>query len=115
MAGGLPLTTFRNVPYQVTDNLVTVYTAPLGITSIVLMAQVSNVDVADAVVTFVHVQHRSPGLTTRIVKDMVVPTNDSRILLGGKLVLESLDRIQVQADRVGALEFMASVLESANQ
>ena len=115
MAGGLPLTTFRNVPFVVTENITTVYTTPLGITSIVLMAQVSNVDVADATVTFVHVQHKSPGLTTHIVKQIVVPPNDSRILLGGKLVLESLDRIQIKADRANALEFLASVLESSNQ
>ena len=79
------------------------------------MAQVSNVDSTPATVTFIHQQHRSPQTTTYIIKEIVVPPNDARILLGGKLVLESLDQIKIQADRNGALQFIASVLETANQ
>lgn len=112
---GLPLNTFKNVPIAVTDTLTTVYTAPLGVTSIVLMAQVANIDSTEATVTFIHQQHRSPQTTTHIVKEIVVPPNDARMLLGGKLVLESLDQIKILADRNGALQFIASVLETANQ
>lgn len=112
---GLPLNTFKNIPFAVTDTLTTVYTAPLGITSIVLMAQVANVDSTEATVTFIHQQYKQPQTTTHVVKDIGVPPNDARMLLGGKLVLESLDQIKVRADRAGALQFIASVLETANQ
>lgn len=111
---GLPLNTFKNVPVPVTTTFQTVYTAPLGITSIVLMAQVSNVDPAEASATFTHYSYRT-GITTFIVKEMPVPPNDARILLGGKLVLETGDQIKIQGNRNNALQFIASILETANQ
>lgn len=110
----LPLNTFKNVPFDVTTTPQTVYTTPLGITSIVLMAQVSNVTATATTVTFVHYSFRL-ARTTRIVKDMIVPPRDSRILLGGKLVMETGDQILVSAGDDSALEFIASVLETANQ
>lgn len=111
---GLPLNTFKNIPLPVTTTLQTVYTAPLGITSIVLMAQVSNVVSEEATVSFIHYSFRT-ATTTFIVKDIAVPPNDARTLLGGKLVLETGDQIKVQASENGALQFIASVLETANQ
>jgi hypothetical protein len=111
---GLPLNTFKNIPLPVTTTLQTVYTAPLGITSIVLMAQVSNVVSEEATVSFIHYSFRT-ATTTFIVKDIAVPPNDARMLLGGKLVLETGDQIKVQASENGSLQFIASVLETANQ
>lgn len=114
MASGLPLNTFKNVPLAITTSLQTVYTAPLGITTIVLMAQASNVVGTAANVSFVHYSYRT-GITTYLVKDIAVPPNDARMLLGGKLVLETGDQIKIQASANGALQFIASILETANQ
>ena len=111
---GLPLNTFKNVPLTVTTANQTVYTAPLGITSIVLMAQVANVISSEAKVTFSHYSFRT-AITTTIVKDIVVPSNDARILLGGKLVMETGDQIRIQGSENNALQFIASILETANQ
>jgi len=125
---GLPLNKFRNVtkvpvlqgtpedPY----NSFVVYSAPLGVTSIVLMAQVANVGTSDAAVTLVHRKGRSPdlGQLTYIVNQIVVPPNDARMLLGGKLILESLDSLLVYSNTdPGAvpLHFISSILETANQ
>ncbi len=115
MATGLPLNTFKNVPVAVTTSLQTVYTAPLGVTSIVLMAQVSNIAETEARVSFIHRQYRSPNIETYIVKDIIVPPNDARILLGGKLVLETLDQIKIIGDSNDTMQFIASILETANQ
>jgi hypothetical protein len=114
MASGLPLNTFKNIPFAITTSLQTVYTAPLGITTIMLMAQAANVVSTVANVSFIHYSYRT-GITSYIVKDIAVPPNDARILLGGKLVLETGDQIKVQASANNALQFLASILETANQ
>ena len=111
---GLPLNTFKTVRANVTDALISVYEAPLGITSIVLMAQVANVDESTSWVTFKHYSN-ADDVQTFIVKEIDVPSNDARILLGGKLVLQTGDRILVQAEANNRLEFIASILETANQ
>jgi hypothetical protein len=113
---GLPLNTFKSVPVPVTTETQVIYTAPLGITSIVLMAQVSNVvPTAPApTVNFMHYSYKT-GLTTYIVYQAVVPPNDALILLGGKLVLETGDQISVVGSANSAMQFIASILETANQ
>ena len=111
---GLPLNTLKNIPLPVTTAIQTVYTAPLGITSIVLMAQVSNIVSTQATTSFLHYSFRT-GITTYIVKDIIVPPNDARILLGGKLVLETGDQIKIVGSTNNSLQFIASVLETANQ
>lgn len=111
---GLPLNTFKNIPLAVTTTLQTVYTAPLGITSIVLMAQVSNIITTDAKVSFIHYSFRT-STTTYIVKEIAVPPNDARTLLGGKLVLETGDQLRVIGSSNNSLQFIASILETANQ
>lgn len=114
MASGLPLNTFKNIPLPITTSLTTVYTAPLGITTIILMAQASNVIATEAKVSFVHYSYRT-GITTFLVKEIGVPPNDARMLIGGKMVLETGDQIKIQASQNGALQFIASILETANQ
>jgi hypothetical protein len=113
---GLPLNTFRSVPLPVTTALQTVYTAPLGITSIVLMAQVSNIipNAPAPNVTFTHFSFKT-GLTTNIVYQAIVPPNDALILLGGKLVLETGDQISIKGSANNSMQFIASILETANQ
>jgi len=111
---GLPLNTFKNIPLPVTTNIQTVYTAPLGITSIVLMAQVANIVLTQQSCSFIHYSYRT-ALTTYLVKDIIVPPNDARILLGGKLVLETGDQLKVVGSSNDTLQFIASILETANQ
>jgi hypothetical protein len=113
---GLPLNKFKSVPLPVTTAVQTVYTAPLGITSIVLMAQVANVlpSAPAPTVSFSHYSFKT-GLTTYIVYQATVPPNDALILLGGKLVLETGDQISIQGSANNCMQFIASILETANQ
>ena len=111
---GLPLNTFKSFPVPVTTTITTIYTAPLGITSIVLMAQTSNIVLVPATVSFIHYSYKT-GRTTYIVKDISVPPNDARVLLGGKLVLETGDQIKVVGSANNSLQFIGSILETANQ
>lgn len=110
----IPLNKFINITHDVTTNLDTIYTVPLGTTSIVLMAQVANIGTTVETVTFQHYSF-SRAKTTRVILDIKVPTNDARILLGGKLVLQTGDQLQIVGSDGGTLEFIASILETANQ
>jgi hypothetical protein len=111
---GLPLNTFKNIPAAITITPTAVYTAPLGITTIVLMAQASNIISTQATVSFIHFSYKTSRITY-IVKDLIVPPNDARMLLGGKLVLETGDQISVVGSANNSLQFIASILETANQ
>jgi len=123
----LPLNIFRTKTAVLTTNTTaTVYTAPIGITSIILMAQVANLDTATHYVTFVH--HRNlpvlpdaqgngaqPGNTDSIlVNQYGIPANDAGVPLSGKLVLESLDSVRAYADSTSTLQLVLSILETAN-
>lgn len=111
---GLPLNTFKTVRADVTDTLLSVYETPLGITSIVLMAQVANIITSPSWVTF-KLFSKNDNAYTMIVKEIGVPNNDARLLLGGKLVLQTGDKLFIQGKSNGELEFIASILETANQ
>ena len=108
----LPLNTFRTITRNLTDTPQTLYTCPTGVTGIVLMAQVSNINPsATGKVTFTHVRQRTE---TELVKNCPVPIEDARSVLTGRLVLEEGDRITVKADIPDALKIVMSVVESAN-
>lgn len=115
---GIPLNTFRTIPHVVQNTPPPgnfVYQAPLGVTSIILLAQVANIGVNYPTVTFTHYQYSS-GTYTELVSGIVVPPNDSLVLLGGKFVLETNDQIYIYGSATDtSLKFIASVLETANQ
>jgi hypothetical protein len=91
------------------------------------MAQVSNTD-PDAVhsITFSH--HRrfrvlpdaqgnnaqDPNVTTELVKNFIVPPNDSASLITGKMILEAQDSIRAYSDTAGSMKLVLSILETAN-
>jgi hypothetical protein len=128
---GIPLNTFKNINRPLTGNNTVIYSTATGLTSIVLLAQATNIDNAD-VVHNVTMKHYKPGVnlnlkpgdlvdanlntssTTIIVNNAPIPPNDSLILLGGKLVLETFDFISAESDGI-EVHFIGSVLETANQ
>jgi hypothetical protein len=105
------LNTFKTVTSQLTSSSVTLYTAPVGYTSIVLMAQVSNVTSATHTVTF---SHHAGSTTTELLKDFSVPGNDAVSATTGKLVLEAGQSIKASAGSNSALKIVLSILETLN-
>ena len=90
-----PLNTFLTIAVPVAPGEQTVYTTPVGVSAIVLYAQVSNVGVNTyPTVTCIHrrksVSSKTAGNTrnNRIVKDAEVPPNDALVLIDGRLVLQ---------------------------
>lgn len=111
----LPLNVYQTITQVVGVNTVGIYTAPVGYSGIILLAQAANIGSDTQTVSFSH-KRTTAGIavTTEIVKDLPVPANDSTNLLFGKLILESGDSIQIRASDATNLKFIASILETLN-
>lgn len=110
MAFGLNI--FKTVTTDLTTAGAEIYTAPLGYSAIILMAQVSNntagtVDVSAAVLNL-------DSSETSLVDGFSIPANDAAGLLSGKLVLEEGYGFTASASANSALTLVLSILESKN-
>jgi hypothetical protein len=127
----IPLNTFKTktklLPsYSVSTTTVTAYVAPIGVTSIILMAQVSNVSTQTQTVSFIHYRKRpvlrdaqgngaqAAETPSFLVKDFAIPSGDAGSVLTGKLIIESLDSIQAFSSTTGTCQLILSILETAN-
>ena len=104
----------------------TVYTSPIGITSIVLMSQVANLTTETQYVSFEHFRYKTvlpdaqgfggqTGNTPSIlVKEYAIPANDAGTPLTGKLIIEELDSVRAYASNSGTMQMVMSILQTAN-
>jgi hypothetical protein len=87
-----PLNKFITIALPVAPDEQVIYTTPVGVSAILLYAQVSNVGVNTYPhVTFSHrrISNRTKNIrNNRIAKEIEIPPNDSVILIDGRLVLE---------------------------
>lgn len=102
--------TFKNGRAAATASLATVYTVPASTTSIVLLAQATNVGSGAQAVTFCWYD-ASGSVKTELVKLLSVPEKAAVGLIAGKLVLEASDYLQIQSTASSLIEFSFSVLE----
>jgi hypothetical protein len=109
-----PLNKFLTIAVPVAPGEQTVYTAPTGVSAIVLYAQVSNVGVNTyPTVTFTHrrksTSQRTFGNTrnNRVIKNAEIPPNDAIVIIDGRLVLERTavitDSIVIEGTQSGIL------------
>lgn len=126
----IPLNTFKTITAVLTTSTTsTVYVAPIGVTSIILMAQVSNTDPTnDWAVTMAHYRNfrvlpnaqgnngQAPNVKTEVVKSFTIPAADAGSLITGKMIIESQDSIIAYSDNntTGKMKLILSVLETAN-
>ena len=96
-----PLNKFITIAVPVSPGEQTVYTAPTGVSSIVLYASVSNVGVNTyPTVTFTHRRKSTASKTAgntrniRVIKNGEIPPQDALVIVDGRLVLERSARIQ---------------------
>ena len=105
----------------------TVYTAPIGVTSIILMTQVANVDPTNVhTVSFAHHRNlpilpnaqgtggQAANITTELVVGYQIPPGDAASMTTGKMIIEQLDSIICYADANNSCKLTLSVLETAN-
>jgi hypothetical protein len=111
----LALNVFQTVTSVVGTSATSIYTAPVGYTGVVLLAQVANVGATSADVSLSH-QRSVAGIavTTEMLKQYPISGNDTANLLSGKLVLESGDKLVLSGSNGTNLKFVGSILETLN-
>jgi hypothetical protein len=124
----LPLNKFlTKTAMLTTSSTATVYTAPIGTTAIVLMAQVANLSTDTThFVTFEHFRYKTilpdaqgfggqKGLTpSMLVSQYAIPPNDAGTPLSGKMIVEELDSVRAYTDTTGTMQLVMSILQTAN-
>ena len=111
----LPLNVFKTLTKVASTSPVGIYTAPIGYTGVILLAQVANISSSTYSVSFSH-RRTTLGIavTTEIVKDFAVQGNDSVSLVQGKLTLESGDTLLLSSYNATNIKFIGSILETLN-
>jgi phage FluMu protein gp41 len=107
----LALNVFKTVTAVVSTNPTEIYSAPVGYTGVVLLAQVANVGAISGNVTLIH---RRSMVDTEMLKQFPIDINDTANLLAGKLVLESGDKLVLSASNATNFKFIGSILETLN-
>jgi hypothetical protein len=114
------LNKFRTIRVGITTENVGIYTCPIGVASIVILSQVTNISTgAGTSVYSVTASHfRSSELLSeyKFANAIPIPPNDGINLINdGRLALETNDVIKIQANANGVLNLILSVLETAKQ
>lgn len=113
----IALNTFKTIRSNIGINTVGIYTCPVGVSAIVILAQVTNLtsDVTSQV-TAVHSRTNEPQTDYKFTNGAYVPPNDSVSLVpDGRLVLETNDVIKVYSSGDDQLNIVLSILETAKQ
>jgi phage-related tail fiber protein len=105
------LNNFRTVTATVTNTIANVYTAPSGYSSVVLLAQVSNL--TGSTITVSGNIYQITGNNVSLVQAAPLPANDAINLVGGRLILQSGDSFAVGANVNAASQLTLSVLETS--
>ena len=109
----LALNVFQTVTKVAPTSPVGIYTAPVGYTGVVLLAQAANVGAQTYTVSISHQRSVSGvAVTTEIVKDLPIEASDTANLLAGKL--ETGDTIILSANNATNVKFIGSILETLN-
>ena len=119
----IALNKFRTIRTRITEDSVGIYTCPIGVASIVINWQVTNVStgasVGVATVTAIHARDPDPitGVVSfKLANGVPIPQNDGYNVVGdGRLALETNDVLFISASEDWKLEGILSVLETAKQ
>lgn len=111
----LSLNVFQTITSVVGVNTVGIYTAPVGYTGVVLLAQCANIGSTSEDISFNHRRTTSGiAVTTEILKQYPISANDTANLLSGKLVLKSGDALEIRGSNASNLKVIVSILETLN-
>jgi hypothetical protein len=108
----IPLNTFKTTTLNLTTSPTTAYTTPAGVTTVVLLAQVSNINTTSSITVSADFLRSSSN--TSIIKNTIIPINDAVSLLTGKLILQTGDSFTANCNINSSGQLILSYLETAN-
>lgn len=111
------LNTFKTIRANIGVSTVGIYTCPIGVSAIILIAQATNLTSdTTSQVTAIHSRSSESPADYKFANGAYVPPNDSiNLVPDGRLALETNDVIKVQASANDQLNIVISVLETAKQ
>lgn len=107
----LALNVFKTITAVAGVSTVGIYTAPVGYSAVVLMAQAANVTPNTYTITFAH---QRSGITNELASNMPIPGNDSLSLITGRLIAQQNDVITLSASGNNGIKVTLSLLETLN-
>jgi hypothetical protein len=103
---------FKNAKKKIQTTAGTaVYTCPSATVAIIIGCQVSNVSATAEEVEVFWIDSSDSNTVTRLVKDVIIPTQAALAPIAGKLVLEAGDSINATGETNNDAEIVVSVLE----
>ena len=111
------LNSFKTIRKNITTSSVGIYTCPVGVSAIIILAQVTNLTSdTTSQVTALHSRSSETPIDYRFANAAYVPPNDSiNLVPDGRLVLETNDIIKISASGNNELNIVLSILETAKQ
>jgi hypothetical protein len=111
------LNSFKTIRKDITTSAVGIYTCPVGVSAIVILAQVTNTTSSTtSQVTAFHSRGSESPSDYKFANGSYVPPNDSvNLIPDGRLALETNDVIKIQASGNSELNIVLSILETAKQ
>jgi hypothetical protein len=109
MSGALNV--FKTVTANITTSSESVYTPPIGYSSVILLAQISNIDLANSVQISAQLG-RTVGISTVLVGNITIPTDDAINVLTGRLIMNFGDTFRVSASANASAQLTLSLLET---
>jgi hypothetical protein len=112
----LPLNKFRLIATTLDSGSTIIYRENLDVASIVLSAQITNItgSTQPTSVKILKSGSVSNDEAITLVREALVPPNESLNPISGKIVLERYDGFLVTSAESGSLQVVLSVLENAN-
>jgi hypothetical protein len=102
---------FKNAKLKIQDTLTDVYECPTATVAIVIGCQVANVSATNEEVEVIWTDASDSNAVTRLVKDVIIPSQAALAPIAGKLVLEAGDKIRAVGETNDDAEIVVSVLE----
>ena len=87
----LALNVFQTIPYVVPTSQVGIYTAPVGYTGVVLLAQTANIGSETHTVSFSHERSvAGTAVTTEILKNLVKDNSSIGLIFGSHYIAKEV-------------------------
>lgn len=107
MAGALNV--FKTITANLTTVSTSVYSTPIGYSTVVLLAQISNITGNIIAVT---AQIEQAGNITSLIENAPLPPNDAYNALTGRLIMNYGDQFKVSANVNSSSQLTLSILET---